>query len=176
MLISKKMNDALNEQIGYEFAASLQYVAIASHFAGEGLTCLANHFYKQANEERDHAMRFVNYVVDTSGDVAIPDIKAPKSAFGSVEEAIALSLNQEKEVTAKINSLVELSMKESDHITFQILSWFVKEQLEEVSSMDNLLKVVQLAGQKNLLYVEEYVARHHGAPKSIPGAPGPVET
>ncbi len=176
MLISKNMNSALNEQIGYEFAASLQYVAIASHFAGEGLTCLANHFYKQANEERDHAMRFVNYVVDASGRVEIPDIKAPKSSFGSVEEAIALSLAQEKEVTAKINSLVEQSMKESDHITFQILSWFVKEQLEELSSMDNLLKVVQLAGQKNLLYVEEYIARHHGAPRSIPGAPGPASS
>jgi bacterioferritin B len=174
MMISKKMNEALNEQIGYEFAASLQYVSIASHFAGQGLTCLANHFYKQANEERDHAMRFVNYIVDAGGEVSIPDIKAPKASFGSVEDAVTLSLAQEKEVTAKINTLVEQSMKESDHITFQILSWFVKEQLEEVSSMDNLLKVVQLAGQKNLLYVEEYVARHHGSPKAIPGAPGPV--
>jgi len=90
-----------------------------------------------------------------------------------VEDAVTLSLNQEREVTAKINSLVEFSMKESDHITFQILSWFVKEQLEEMSSMDNLLKVVQLAG-KNLLYVEEYIARHRGAAKEIPSAPGPA--
>ncbi|MFN7140369.1 MAG: ferritin [Limisphaerales bacterium] len=169
------MNDALNEQIGYEFAASLQYVAIASHFAGEGLSCLANHFYKQANEERDHAMRFVNYIVDAGGDVAIPDIKSPQAKFSSVEEAITLSYNQEKEVTTKINSLVELAMKESDHITFQILSWFVTEQLEEVSGMDNLLKVVRLAG-KNLLYIEEYIARHSGTAKGIPGAPGPVES
>ena len=175
MLISQKMNDALNEQIGYEFAASLQYVSIASHFAGEGLTCLANHFYKQANEERDHAMRFVNYVVDAGGTVVIPDIKAPQSRFSGVEEAVSLSLSQEKEVTAKINALVEQSMKESDHITFQILSWFVREQLEEVSSMDNLLKVVQLAGPKNLLYVEEYIARHQPTSKAIPGAPGPGE-
>ncbi len=173
MLISKTMNEALNEQIGLEFAASLQYVSIASHFAGEGLTCLANHFYKQANEERDHAMRFVNYIVDAGGDVGIPDIKAPKASFGSVEEAVALSLNQEKEVTAKINALVERSMKESDHITFQILSWFVREQLEELSSMDNLLKVVQLAG-KNLLYIEEYISRHQGSHKEISNAPGPV--
>ena len=171
MLISKKMNAAINEQIGYEFAASLQYVAIASHFAGEGLTCLADHFYKQANEERDHAMRFVNYINEAGGRVGIPAIKAPKSEFKTVEDAVKLSLDQEKEVTKKINDLVELAIKESDHISHNMLSWFVKEQLEEVSSMDNLLKVVQRAGEKNLLYVEEYVARHRARATGIPGDP-----
>lgn len=160
MLISKKMNEAINEQIGNEFAASLQYVAIAAHFASESLTELAAGFYKQAEEERDHAMRFVKYVVETGGRIEIRAIAAPKSRFKSAAEAVKLSLDQEKSVTAQINALVELSIKTSDHTTHNFLSWFIREQLEEVSSMENLLKVVQRAGESNLLYVEEFLARH----------------
>jgi bacterioferritin B len=162
MLISQKMNAAINEQIGNEFAASLQYVAIASHFAGEGLSELATKFYRQADEERDHAMRFVRYVVDAGGKVAIPAIPAPKAQFKSVEEAVRLSLEWEQTVTKQVNGLVQLAIKESDYIAQNFLGWFVNEQLEEVSSMDNLLKVVQRAGDKNLLYVESYLARHQG--------------
>ena len=165
-LISRKMNAALNQQIGNEFGASLQYVAMASHFAGEGLTELAGLFYQQAQEERDHAMRFVKFVVDAGGTVEIPAIPAPKSKFSSVEEAVKLALTWEKEVTSQINRLVEQSMAESDHITQNLLNWFVSEQLEEVSSMDNLLKVVQRAEKTNLLYVEDYVARHRGGGKA----------
>ncbi len=162
MLISPKMNAAINEQIGNEFAASLQYVAIASHFAGEGLSELAGKFYLQAEEERDHAMRFVRYVVDAGGRVAIPAVAAPKAQFASVEEAVKLSLEWEQTVTRQINGLVQLAIQEQDYIAQNFLGWFVNEQLEEVSSMDNLLKVVQRAGEQNLLYVESYLARQHG--------------
>jgi ferritin len=162
MLISKKMNAAINEQIGNEFGASLQYVAIAAHFACEGLAELAAYFYKQSEEERGHALRFVKYVVDAGGRVEIPAIPAPKATFKSAAEAVKLSLDQEKTVTEQISGLVESSMKESDYTTQNFLSWFVKEQLEEVSSMDNLLKVVQRAGENNLLYVEAFLAGHHG--------------
>jgi ferritin len=171
MLISKKMNAAINEQIGNEFGASLQYVAIASHFANEGLTELATLFYRQADEERDHAMRFVRYLVDAGGRVEIPGIDAPRNTFKSVEEAVKLSLDWERTVTGQINSLVELAIKESDHISHNALTWFVHEQLEEMSSMDNLLKVVQRAGEKELLYVEGYLARQRGVrPPAIKAA------
>jgi ferritin len=159
MLISKKMNAAINQQIGNEFGASLQYVAVASHFAGEGLTALAGHFYKQSDEERAHAMRFVHYLDNAGGKVEIPTITAPRTSFKSVADAIRLALNHEMTVTSQINSLVDLAYKESDHISRDMLSWFVKEQLEEVSSMDNLLKVVLRAGESNLIHVEEYIAR-----------------
>lgn len=159
MLISKRMNEAINQQIGNEFGASLQYVAMASHFAGQGLTALAGHFYRQAEEERDHAMRFVRYVVDAGGKVGIPTITAPQASFKNVADAVRLALNHEMKVTNQINSLVDLALKESDHISRDVLSWFVKEQLEEVSSMDNLLKVVQRAGESNLMHVEDYIAR-----------------
>src|SRR3972149_7030452 len=99
MLISESMNQAINEQIGNEFSASLQYVSIASHFASETLPELAAHFYRQAEEERDHAMRFVKYVVDAGGRVEIPAVPTPQSEFKTVEEAIQLSLDREKTVT-----------------------------------------------------------------------------
>ncbi len=169
MIISKKMNAALNEQVGNEFGASLQYVAIAAYFSGEGLTELANHFYQQSTEERDHAMRFVKYIVDAGGHLQIPAIAAPKDGFKSVAEAVKLSLNWEQTVTKQINELVNLADRENDHITENFLAWFVNEQLEELATMDNLLKVVKLAGD-NLLYIEEYVARH-GITKND-GGPG----
>ncbi len=159
MLISKKVNEAINHQIGNEFGASLQYVAIASYFAAEGLLELSAFFYNQAEEERDHAMRFVKFVVDSGGRVEIPQIAAPKNVFKSVAEAVELSLKWETEVTQQINKLVELAVKESDHITQNFLQWFLKEQLEEFATMDTLLKVAERAGQ-NVLLVEEFVARH----------------
>jgi bacterioferritin B len=160
MLISKSMNQAVNEQIGNEFSASLQYVAIASHFASETLPELSRHFYAQADEERDHGMRFVKYLVTAGGQVEIPAIAKPKIGFTNVEDAIRLSLEQEKIVTQQINDLVDLALKESDHITRNFLNWFLTEQLEEVSSMQDLLTVAQRAGLNNLLYIEEYLARH----------------
>jgi len=160
MLISKKMNEALNRQICYEFSAMLQYVAIASHFIGESLHQLAAHFYRQAEEEREHAMRFIKYILDAGGRLEINDIPAPQNRFKSVREAVQLSRDQEMKVTEQINRLVELAIKESDHITQNALAWFVNEQLEEVSSMDSLLKLVQRAGDANLLFVEDFVSRH----------------
>jgi ferritin len=159
MLFSQKMNGAVNQQIGNEFGASLQYVSIASYFDREGLPALAGHFYQQAAEERDHAMRFVKFVVDAGGVVEIPAIPAPKHKFTSAEEAVQLSLDWETTVTQEINDLVDLSLKENDHITKNFLNWFVTEQLEEVSSMSTLLSIIKRAGKDGLLFVEAYVAR-----------------
>ncbi|CAN5590078.1 ferritin [soil metagenome] len=158
MLTSQKVIDAINEQIGNEFGASLQYVAIAAYFSADALPQLAQHFFRQADEEDEHALRFVNYVTDAGGNVVIPAIGAPQSSFKSAEEAIQLSLDQEVQVTHQINALVELARSENDYITINFLQWFLAEQLEEVSSMDTLLKIVQRAGD-NILAVEEYLAR-----------------
>lgn len=165
MLISEKMNAALNEQVGHEFGASLQYVAIAAYFDSDNLPELAAHFYRQADEERDHAMRLVNFVVDAGGKVAIPAVPAPKSGFASAEEAVKLSVDWELTVTKQINALVDLAIKETDHTTQSFLQWFVTEQLEEVSSMERLLSMIRRAGS-NLLFVEDYLARQGGGGKN----------
>jgi bacterioferritin B len=158
MLTSQKVMDAINEQIGYEFSASLQYFAIAAHFAAEALPQLSTHFFRQAEEEKDHALRFIKYVVDAGGRVIIPAIAAPEATFETAEAAIQLSYDQEVKVTRQINALVELARSENDYITINFLQWFLTEQLQEVSSMDNLLKIVQRAG-KDLLQADEYLAR-----------------
>src|SRR6187455_3861716 len=99
MLIPEKVVGAINEQIGYEFSASLQYYAIAAHFAAEALPQLSAHFFKQAEEEKQHALRFMKYVVDAGGRVVIPAIDSPQAQFRNPEEAVRLSLDQEVKVT-----------------------------------------------------------------------------
>ena|SRR5918999_4825443 len=165
MLISKQTASALNEQIGHEFGAMLQYIAIASYFDTEGLPELAHHFSRQADEEREHAMRIVKYVVDADAPLKIPAIEAPRTKFATAEEAVQLSLDWELEVTRQINSLVDLALKQNDHLTKTFLDWFVSEQLEEVSSMDTLLRMIKRAGEAGLMFVESHLARrlHAGA-------------
>ena len=160
MLISKTMNAALNSQIGHEFGASLQYVQIATYFDAEGLPTLARHFYRQAEEEQDHAMKFVRFIADAAGEVAIPPIPAPQPTFKSAEEAVRKSVDWEVTVTKQINALMDLAIKDNDHITRNFLNWFMEEQLEEVSSMETLLSMVRRAGESGLLFVENYLS--HG--------------
>ena len=162
MLTSQKIIDGINEQIGHEFAAMLQYTAIAAHFDSEALPELAAYFTKQAEEEKVHAHKFIKYVVDTGARVNIPAIPAPKCRFKTAEEAVKLSLEQEKHVTTQVNTLVRTAKEDSDYTTDNFLRWFVEEQLEEVSTMQDLLGTVQRAGEENLLRVEEYLARESG--------------
>ena len=169
MLISKPMNAALNEQVGHEFGASLQYVQIASYFDGEGLPMLARHFFKQAEEEREHAMKFVRFINDANGDLAIPAIPAPKSTFSSAEDAVKLSHDWEVTVTNQCKRLVDIAIKDNDHITKQFLDWFMQEQLEEVSSMDMLLRMVRRAGESGLLFIENYLQQGKPAPMAAGG-------
>jgi bacterioferritin B len=162
MLISEKILAALNEQVGNEFSAMLQYVAIAAHFDRETLPLLSAHFQEQAEEEKVHAHKFIKFILDTGGRVAIPAIPAPQGTFRFAEEAVNLSLEQEKRVTAQVNHLVGMAKAENDYTTEQFLQWFVQEQLEEVSAMEDLLSIVQRAGEGNLLRVEDYLARKGG--------------
>ncbi len=159
MLLSTELNDALNEQVGHEFGASLQYVAIAAYFDGDNLPVLARHFYQQAAEERDHAMRFVKFIVDVDGNLQIPAIPAPRSQFSSAQEAVQLSLDWERTVTQQINGLVDRAIKENNHIARNFLEWFVSEQLEEMASMETLLGMIRRAGDAGLLLVESHLAR-----------------
>ncbi len=152
----------LNEQIGHEFAAHHQYVACAIHYDAETLPQLAGFFYRQALEEREHAMMMVQYLLDSDADVVIPGVTAPKSAFEDVVEPVALALDQERRVTEQIVALTVLAREEHDLVGEQFLHWFLQEQREEVASMSDLLRIVERAGQ-NLLLVEDYLARTAGA-------------
>lgn len=156
-LISKKVATAINAQIGLEFLASLQYEAITAWFKLEGLPRLQAHFSKQASEERDHAHRFIKYLLDAGRGLELPAIPAPKCHFKSATEAVQLALDHELKVTESIKQLLTLAEKENDRFTQNSLQWFINEQLEEVSSMDELLQIVQRAGDGGLLFVEHFL-------------------
>ncbi|HWC25348.1 MAG TPA: ferritin [Solirubrobacteraceae bacterium] len=148
----------LNEQIGYEFAASQQYLAIAVHYDDETLPRLAAFFYAQALEERNHALMMVRYLLDAGAPAPIPGVAEPQNVFGDVVEPVALALAQERRVSDQINALAAVARKEGDYPSEQFMQWFIKEQIEEVASMNDLLKVVQRS-RENPLLAEEYLAR-----------------
>jgi ferritin len=169
--------DTLNEQIGYEFSASQQYVAIAAYYDAQSLKQLAAHFYRQAVEERNHAMMMVQYLLDADEEVVIPGIEAPQTEFADVVAPVLLALAQEKRVTDQIVELVKLAREEGELVGEQFLHWFLQEQREEVASMTELLAVVE-RGKENILHVEEHIARsaseesllEAGAPPAAGGA------
>ena len=159
MLISEKLAKAMSDQVGRELGASNQYTAVAAYFDTESLTELASFFYRQSDEERLHAMKFVHYIADAGGRLVIPAVPAPQSAIDSAEAAARLSLDWELEVTRQINALMDLAIQEKDHIAHGFLEWFVNEQLEEVNTMNELLAVIRRAGKDGLLLVEQYLIR-----------------
>ncbi len=164
MLLKQPIVDAINAQVTEEFTASAQYLAIALYFERETLPELANYFHLQAAEEHGHATKLLGYINEAGGMPIIAPTRAVKNDFSSVEECIRLALDQELTVTAQINNLVKVAMENDDYLTNQFLQWFVTEQLEEVSSMTDLLNIVKRAGD-NLFRVEEYLSRtpHPGA-------------
>jgi ferritin len=164
--------NALTDQIGREMAASQQYVAIAVYYDAETLPQLAQHFYRQAVEERNHAMMIVQYLLDADEEVRIPAVAEPQNTFTDAVAPIQLALEQEKRVTEDIVGLAKLAREEVDLVGEQFLHWFLQEQREEVASMSSLLAVMERA-RDNLLLVEEYLARTagDGEAEAVPSPP-----
>ena len=160
----------LNEQIAHEYAAHQQYVACAVYYDSETLPQLARFFYAQALEERDHAMMMVQYLLDAGADAVVPGVAAPRTTFADLVEPVALALDQERRVTEQINALAATARAENDYTSEQFVQWFIKEQVEEVSSMSSLLTVVERA-RENPLLAEEYLARESAAEAADPTAP-----
>ena len=172
-----RFGEALNGQVAYEFAASQQYIAIAVYYDAENLSQLAAHFYRQAVEERNHAMIMVQYLLDADEDVVTPGVEAPQTAFDDAVAPVSLALAQEKRVTEQIVELVKLARDEGELVGEQFLHWFLQEQREEVSSMGALLTVVERS-RENVMLIEDYLARETvgdagvdaGAPPAAGGA------
>jgi bacterioferritin B len=150
--------DRLNEQIGYEFAASQQYVAIAVYYDAQTLPRLAHFFYRQAVEERNHAMIMVQYLLDAGADTQVPGVDAPRTDFGDVVAPISLALDQERRVSDQIGELARVAREEGDYASEQFTQWFIKEQVEEVATMSALLAVAERLRDKPM-DIEQYLAR-----------------
>jgi ferritin len=162
--------DQLNAQIGNELAAHNQYLACAVHYDALTMPRMAAFFYGQALEERGHAMMMIQYLLDTDADVVIPGVEAPQPTFDDVVAPVQLALEQERRVTDQINALVRIAREESDFASEQFMQWFIKEQVEEVATMNDLLAVV-LRARADLEDIEEYVAREQSPGSDDPMAP-----
>jgi ferritin len=150
--------DALNKQIANEFSASQQYIAAAVYYDGETMPQFAAFFYRQAVEERNHAMIMVQYLLDTEQEVRIPPVEGPETNFTDFVGPVSMALEQEKRVTDEIHELFGLARDNADYRGEQFMQWFVKEQIEEVRTMTDLLHVAQRA-KDDPLHGEEYLAR-----------------
>jgi bacterioferritin B len=161
----------LNEQIANEFAAHQQYVACAVYYEAETLPQLAGFFYRQALEERSHAMMMIQYLLDTGAEVTTPGIAAPRTTFGDAVEPVALALAQEREVSGQINALAATAREEHDFAAEQFVQWFIAEQIEEVATMSDLLAVAERSRER-VAEIEDFLAREHpGEAGPDPGAP-----
>ncbi|NNH74018.1 ferritin [Nocardia uniformis] len=165
-----KFHALLHDQIRNEFNAEHQYIAMAVWFDNADLPVLAKHFYKQAVEERNHAMMIVQYFLDRDINVEFSDVDAAKSQFSNAKEALALALAQEKAVTDQIVQLASTAREEGDYLGEQFMQWFLKEQVEEVAHMTTLVNVAERAAS-NLFDLENFVSREMSGPSDASGAP-----
>jgi ferritin len=157
-MADKNFADALNEQISNEFAASQQYIGAAVYYDSETLPRLAAFFYRQAVEERNHAMIMVQYLLDAGEEVRIPDIKSQQTTYDDVVGPVKMALEQEKRVTDEIKALFKLARDSENFEGEQFLAWFIKEQVEEVASMNDLLNIAERSKDTPLL-IEDFLAR-----------------
>jgi ferritin len=159
MIIKPRVVETINAQIRSEFSASQQYIAIAVYFDEQSLVELAGFFYRQAEEERMHAMKFVHFLLETGAKPLIPGTPDLKNEFTGAAEAVEYALNQELKVTDQINNLVSVAEAEKDYTSRNFLQWFVNEQVEEVDTMTKLLQTIEHSGGA-LLLVEDFVRRN----------------
>ncbi len=155
---SERFVDALNDQIAMEFAAAHQYTAIAAYYADKTWPQLSSFFYKQADEEREHALKMVNYLLDTNSPVNMRGVDQPQTDFDDHVAPIRLALKQEQSVTVSISNLVGIARETNDYRSEQFLDWFLEEQTEEESSMSDLLDIAERTATVPML-LEEYLAR-----------------
>jgi bacterioferritin B len=165
-----RFTEQLNVQIGNELAAHNQYLACAVYYDALTLPQMAAFFYRQAAEEREHALMMVRYLLDTEAPVEFPAVPAVRNSFTDVVAPVALALEQERRVTEEINQLYRIAREEVDFASEQFTGWFIKEQVEEVAVMSDLLAVVT-RNQHDVEQIEEYVARNVESGGSDPTAP-----
>lgn len=172
---SPQFADQLGHQIRNEFTAQQQYIAAAVWFDEQELPRLAGHFYRQAVEERNHAMMMVRYLLDRDLPAPIPGVDEVRQDFTTPLEPLELALAQEQAVTGQIEALFKVAREEHDVLGEQFMLWFLKEQVEEVASMATLVTIAERAAD-DWFRIEEHLAREtvgdSGVDPSAPQAAG----
>lgn len=157
MKIDKKLNEAMNKQIGEELKASNGYASMAVYFDSLGLKRLAGMFFEQSEEEREHAFKFIHHLMDLEGEVVIPSVPAVPPSYDSVKHAFETALSWEQEVTGMINHMMDLAIDLKDYPSQVFLNWFVTEQVEEEATMSQLLNLVNALGSSSILNLEAHL-------------------
>jgi ferritin len=155
--IHQDLVDPFNAQIGRELGSSHQYIGMAAFFDDFGLALLAKRYFTQAEEEREHAMKFVHYLAQVDAPVRIPAVPAPRHDFRTVEDALRLAYEYEVAITADINSLMDTALRVNDYAAQEFLRWFITEQVEEVHTAETMLRVATAAGERNVMMIEAYL-------------------
>lgn len=145
-MLSKKMEDALNEQINAETYSAYLYWSMAAYFDSINLSGFAGWMRAQAQEEMSHAVKFYGFVNERGGRVKLAAIEAPPTEWDSPVAVFQATLDHERKVTGLINNLVDMAISEKDHAANAFLQWFVTEQVEEEATADDILRKLTLAG------------------------------
>ena len=147
-MISQKMIDAINEQINKELFSEYLYLSMAAYLEGEGLSGFSNFMKVQVKEERFHAMKMFDYVLERGGKVVLDKIAQPQIDFESPLEVFELSYKHEQFISKSINELMDIAIEENDHATKSFLNWYIDEQVEEEASTDNIVSQLRIIGGK----------------------------
>ncbi len=161
-MLSEKLLTKLNEQITHEFYSAHYYLAMAAYFKKQDLDGFANFFIVQAEEERFHAMKFFDFIIDQGEEALITGFKDPKRDFESAEEIFTLALEHEQLVSSLINDLMAIAQEDKHYPTISFLQWFIDEQVEEEATMGKLLSQIKRVGEKGhgiLMLDRELAAR-----------------
>ena len=143
-MVSKSIQDAINDQINKEFFSSYLYLSMAGYFSGKNLPGFATWLHVQVGEERDHGMKFYNHLVDRGGRIILKTIAAPPVEWKSTLDVFREVQTHEAAVTASINALYELAIKEKDYPTQILLQWFITEQVEEEKNAAEIVQQLEL--------------------------------
>jgi ferritin len=147
-MISKVMQDGINEQIKDELYSAYLYLSMSAHFEAANLSGFAHWMRLQSQEEVMHAMKFFDFVNERGGEVVLQAIDQPPVEFGSPLEVFEEVLEHERKVTALINGLYELALEENDYPTQMMLQWFIEEQVEEEASAGEIVETLKMLGDK----------------------------
>ena len=158
-MLSKPVQDAINNQIQKEFESAYLYLAMGAHFDANNLPGFAKWMRRQFEEEQGHAFKFYEYVYDQRGEVVLQPIAAPTGKFGKPSEIFQQVLAHEQKVTASIKAIYELALKEGDQATQIRLQWFLTEQVEEEKNAADIIEQLKMAGDLGfgLLFLDQHV-------------------
>jgi ferritin len=167
-MISDALTDALNQQIGSELSASHHYLAIAAYFAGRSLDDWAAFFHRQSEEERTHALKILDFLIDNDARVSFPAVGAFDAEFPDALGAVRGALESERKVSGQFDAMASLAAEHQDHRGAQFLQWFINEQVEEEATMSKLVDLV--SSGINLFQAQQYLPAPHAAAGAEPAA------